>query len=58
MALVAAKVVESKLFGVAGQDPIVLTVAVVCTGGMALLAAFVPAWRATRIDPARALRFE
>jgi predicted permease len=58
LALAASRVVESKLFGVAGRDPLVLAVAVVCTGGMALLAAFIPAWRATRIDPARALRFE
>jgi ABC-type antimicrobial peptide transport system permease subunit len=58
LALAASRVVESKLFGVAGRDPLVLTVAVVCTGGMALVAAFLPAWRATRIDPARALRFE
>jgi ABC-type antimicrobial peptide transport system permease subunit len=58
MALAASRMVESKLFGVAGQDPVILALAVVCTGGMALLAAFVPAWRATRIDPARALRFE
>lgn len=56
LALLAARVVESKLFGVAGQDPLVLAIAVVCTGGMAVLAAFIPAWRATRIDPARALR--
>jgi ABC-type antimicrobial peptide transport system permease subunit len=58
MALAVSRVVESKLFGVAGQDPVILALAVVCPGGMALFAAFVPAWRATRIDPARALRFE
>lgn len=58
MALASGRVVEANLFGVAGRDAAMLMVAVVCTGAMALLAALVPAVRATRIDPSRALRFE
>ena len=58
MALASASVVESKLFGVTGRDPVMLAIAIGCTAAMAAIAAFVPAWRATRIDPARALRFE
>jgi ABC-type antimicrobial peptide transport system permease subunit len=58
LALAVSRLVESKLFGVGGHDPLVLVTAVILTGAMAMVAAFVPAWRATRIDPARALRFE
>jgi predicted permease len=58
LALISARVVESKLFGVTGRDPLMLAIAIVCTALMAAVASFVPAWRATRIDPSRALRFE
>ena len=52
------KIIASKLFGVAPADPGVLVAAVATLGGIALLAALVPAWRAARIDPANALRYE
>lgn len=58
LALASARLVEAKLFGVTGRDPLMLGVAIGCTAVMAGLASFVPAWRATRIDPARALRFD
>jgi ABC-type antimicrobial peptide transport system permease subunit len=58
LALFSARLVESKLFGVRGHDPLMLAVAIGCTAAMAGIASFIPAWRATRIDPSRALRFD
>jgi ABC-type antimicrobial peptide transport system permease subunit len=58
LALAASRLVESKLFGVSAYDPAMLAIAIGSAGAMALLAACVPALRAIRIDPARALRFE
>lgn len=58
LALASSSFIESKLFGVAGRDSGMLALSVVCTGVMALIAALVPAIRAMRIDPARALRSE
>jgi predicted permease len=50
--------VESQLFGLKSSDPEVFAASAVVLLVAALLAAFVPAWRASRIDPMRALRCE
>ena len=50
--------VESQLYGVAPHDPWTLTVCAVLLTTVAGLAAWVPARRATRIDPLAALRSE
>jgi predicted permease len=50
--------VESLLFGVKAADPLTLGAAATLLIGVALLAAYVPARRASRIDPLRALRYE
>jgi ABC-type antimicrobial peptide transport system permease subunit len=52
------KVVESLLYQMQGRDPWVLSGALVLLAVIALLAGFVPAMRASRIDPMRALRYE
>jgi hypothetical protein len=57
-ALVAGRFVASMLFGVGGMDPVTLSAVSLLLVGVSLLAAFVPARRATRVDPARALRVE
>ena len=46
------------IYGVRGYDPLTLTAAVVMIAVMVFLASFVPALRATRVDPLVALRHE
>ena len=57
-ALAAVRVVETLLFGVTPQDPLTLAGAVASLIAIALLACFVPASRAARVDPVIALRGE
>jgi ABC-type antimicrobial peptide transport system permease subunit len=57
-ALGTSQFVESLLFGMKPNDPLALTLAVAILMGAALLAGYVPARRASRIDPMTALRHE
>jgi macrolide transport system ATP-binding/permease protein len=57
-ALVMSRLVESFLFGIKPNDPLALTLAVAILLGAALLAGYVPARKASRIDPMAALRQE
>jgi ABC-type lipoprotein release transport system permease subunit len=50
--------VESQLFGVKGADPAVLALAAAVLALVALLAALAPGWRASRISPVVALKYE
>jgi ABC-type antimicrobial peptide transport system permease subunit len=52
------RLVKGMLFGVAPTDPHTLHGVVLVLGGVALLACWLPARRATRIDPMVALRAE
>jgi predicted permease len=54
--LVLSRALESLLFDVTPSDPIILIGCVVCLFAVALVAAAVPAWRASRVDPLDALR--
>ena len=58
LALAGGRLFASFLFGVKSYDPVSLAAAVIAMGVVALLAAYVPAQHATRIDPAIALRCE
>src|SRR5690242_1910191 len=57
-ALLTTKVVESFLFGIKPNDPAALSAAAVLLVSAAVLASYVPARRASRIDPMTALRHE
>ena len=53
-----ARLAESLLFEMKGHDPVVLAGSAIVLAGVSLLAGFLPARRASRIDPMRALRYE
>jgi len=57
-ALAASRLLTSLLYDVSPTDPIALFGACGLLIGVAVVAAYVPARRATRIDPVRALRAE
>ena len=52
----ATRLVSSMLFGIKPSDPATLVTVSVALTGTALLASYIPAWRATRVDPAITLR--
>ena len=53
-----AKLVESQLFGLSGRDPVTMALAAMGLGLVASLTGYVPALRASRVDPLNALRYE
>jgi ABC-type antimicrobial peptide transport system permease subunit len=57
-ATLASRAISSQFFNVAPGDPLATTAAVVVLIGVTLIAAYLPARRATRIDPVAVLRCE
>jgi ABC-type lipoprotein release transport system permease subunit len=57
-AAVISRVMSTLLFGISTMDIVTFGAAPVILAGIALLASYVPAWRATRVDPVVALREE
>ena len=56
--LAATRVLASQLFGVTPYDPATLSAVAVLVLGVGLLACYLPARRASRVDPKTALRYE
>jgi predicted permease len=57
-AYASGRYVQTQLFGVQAADALVFVASIATLLGAALLASFMPAWRASRIQPQRALRFD
>jgi predicted permease len=58
LALASGRMVQSLLFGVKSYDQLVIVLSIIAMIAVALLAGYVPARRATKIDPSVALRYE
>ena len=58
VALAATRLMTTLLYGIAATDPITFVSICLVIGTIALIASYVPARRATRVDPLEALRYE
>ena len=58
LTLLTTRYIKNQLFGLGAQDPMAFAIALIVVSGMTLLAAWLPARRASRVDPMVALRCE
>jgi predicted permease len=58
LTLAAARLVSSRLFGVSAADPVTIAAGALLLVAVAALAGFIPARRASKVDPMVALRYE
>jgi ABC-type antimicrobial peptide transport system permease subunit len=56
--IAAARLLQSQLYGITTNDPFTLLVSVLVIAVVAAVAGFVPAFRAARVDPISAIRYE
>jgi len=57
-ALGLTRLISNMLFGVTPTDPVTFTLVGLLLTGVSLAACYLPARRATRVDPIRALKYE
>jgi ABC-type antimicrobial peptide transport system permease subunit len=58
IALAGTRLIGTMLFGLGAADPIAITAACAILAAIAALAGYIPARRASRVDPMVALRYE
>jgi len=58
LAFVLTRVIKGLLFGVSATDPLTFLAIAGLLTLTALIASWIPAWRATKVDPLRVLRYE
>jgi ABC-type antimicrobial peptide transport system permease subunit len=56
LSLGLTRIIRSFLFGTSPTDPLTFAAGIILLGGVALIACYIPAWRASRIDAVVALR--
>jgi ABC-type lipoprotein release transport system permease subunit len=56
--MAASRLIGSLLFGIAPRDPFAIGSALAVLIGVALAASYLPARRASQLDPTQALRYE
>jgi ABC-type antimicrobial peptide transport system permease subunit len=56
--LAATRLLQTMIYDVSPTDPAVMVAVAFLLAAITVVACFVPAWRATRIDPVVALRSE
>jgi predicted permease len=58
LALAIGRLIGNQLYGISPIDPVSIGVTVILLGAASLLASYIPARRAAKIDPMEALRYE